>query len=117
MAITDVPDAPLSTGRDAALTDRLATGSLSCHVRLDRFHGGKDGRIGLAFLNDEPVANLVAVLQVGRKVVCHVAIVGPSGERGTVFSPVRESTIGDRLRRCSVHHQERQLVAALDLVG
>ena len=80
MAITDVPDAPLSiVSRETALTDRLTTGGLPYHVCLDRFHSGKDDGIGLALLNDETVADLVTVLKVGRKCVCHVAIVGPPG--------------------------------------
>ena len=73
--IADVPDAPLSTSGFDASTDTLTAGSLCRHATLDRFHGSKDGGVSLAFLDDEPVAHFVAVLQVGGKFVCHVPIV------------------------------------------
>ena len=74
--IADVPDAPLSTGcRDATLTHVLTVCCLSQHVCLDALHGSEDGGVSLAFLDDEPVAHFVAVLQVGGKFVCHVLII------------------------------------------
>ena len=104
MAVGDVPDAPLATVEvfvsqaPAQLTlTLLLLKDLQCDLGEHRV-GGVDA-VGIELD------------------LFHVAIVGPSGERGTVFSPVRESAIGDRLRCCSVHHQERQLMAALDLVG
>ena len=104
MAVGDVPDAPLSTV-EVFVSQGAAQFPFPLLLLQDlqrdgaQFRGGGEDAVGIELD------------------LFHVAIVGPSGERGTVFSPVRESTIGDRLRRCSVHHQERQLVAALDLVG
>ena len=74
VAIADVPDPPLSTRcRDATLAHVLAVCCLSEHVLLDGFHGGEDGGIGLALLDDESVACLVTVLEIhGELVVCHV---------------------------------------------
>ena len=58
--IADVPDAPLSTPcRDATLTHVFTVCCLSEHGLLDALHGGKDGGVGLAFLDDEPIADLV----------------------------------------------------------
>ena len=104
MAITDVPDAPLSTV-EVFVSQATAQLTLTLLLLKDLQRDLGEHRVG-------------GVDAVGIELdFVHVAIVGPSGERGTVFSPVRESSIGDRLRRCSVHHQKRQLVAALDLVG
>ena len=104
MSIGDVPDAPLSTVE--VFVSQTTTEFPLTLLLLKDLKGD---------LREHGVGGVDAVgIELG---LFHVAIVGPSGERGTVFSPVRESTVGDRLRRCSVHHQERQLVAALDLVG
>ena len=104
MSIGDVPDAPLSTV-EVFVSQTTAEFPLTLLLLKDLQRD----------LGEHGVGGVDAVgIELG---LFHVAIVGPSGERGTVFSPVRESSIGDRLRRCSVHHQKRQLVAALDLVG
>ena len=81
MAITDVPDAPLSTGGDATLTDCLPLCCLSCHACFDALHGSEDGRVGASLVDDEPVADLVAVLHVLGKFV-HGPIIG-TGQAGT----------------------------------
>ncbi len=104
MAVGDVPDAPLSTV-EVFVSQATAQLTLTLLLLKDLQRDGAQFGVG----GEDAVG-----IELG---LFHVAIVGPSGERGTVFSPVRESSIGDRLRRCSVHHQERQLVAALDLVG
>ena len=80
VAVADVPDSPLSTPcRDATLSHVLAVCCLSEHVCFDALHGGEDHGVGLALLNDEPVAYLVTVLQVGGKFVCHGSIVQGQG--------------------------------------
>ena len=104
MAITDVPDAPLSTA-EVFVSQATAQLTLTLLLLKDLQRDLREHGVG-------------GVDAVGIELdFVHVAIVGPSGERGTVFSPVGESTIGDRLRRCSVHHQECHLMAALDLIG
>ena len=74
VAVADVPVSPLSC-RDASLTDRLTLCRFPEHGSLDRFHGGKDGGVGLAFLDQESVADLVGFLQVLWKFV-HETIIG-----------------------------------------
>ena len=82
-----MPDSPLSSGFESS-TDALTAGGLCCHATLHALHGGEDGRIGLAFLDDETVADLVTVLEVGRKVVCHVASMGQDGTESKGSRPV-----------------------------
>ena len=78
MAVADVPDSPLSSGFETS-TDALTPSGLCCHLCFDALHGSEDGGVSLALLNDEPVAYLVAVLQVGGKFVCHVPIIRGQG--------------------------------------
>ncbi|WLW37420.1 hypothetical protein [Synechococcus phage S-8S53] len=104
MSIGDVPDAPLATV-EVFVSQTTAQLTLTLLLLKDLQRD----------LREHGVGGVDAVgIELG---LFHVAIVGPSGERGTLFSPVRESAIGDRLRCYSAHHQKRQLVAALDLVG
>ena len=50
-------------------------------------------------------------------VCCVVAIVGPSGEGGTVFGPVGESTIGEVFRAQQTHGKQPDLITTADLIG
>ena len=77
VTVGNVPDTPVvvSGERAATLTDLLSFLCFSEHVCLDGFHGSEDGGVSLAFLDDEPVAHFVAVLQVGGKFV-HALIIG-----------------------------------------
>ena len=104
MAVGDVPDAPLATV-EVFVSQTPAQLTLTLLLLKDLQRDLREHRVG-------------GVDAVGIELdLFHVAIVGPSGEECAVFSPVRESAIRDGLRCCSAHHQERQLMAALDLVG
>ena len=79
VTIRNVPGAPVACG-DATLTDCLAFCCFSEHGLLDALHSSEDGGVGLALLDDEPVADLVGCLHVVWK-FAHETIIRGQGSR------------------------------------
>ena len=129
MTIRNVPGAPVACG-DATLTDCLAFCCFPEHGLLDALHGGEDGGVGLAFLDDEPVADLVGFGHVLWK-FAHESIIGTGGSRSPPLVDTSQFVqhllhlivvdggvvVGETVARLSDTMEHQQIDAVLPGVG